>query len=65
MYTTMFKLTILFILFIDVRCWDQDQLDVFDVVEEVNQNFYQLMNIPQVSRTNHSSILLTKQKSRI
>lgn len=25
--------------------WDQDQLDVFDVVEEVNQNFYELMNI--------------------
>lgn len=27
------------------RAWDQDQLDVFDVVEEVNQNFYELMNI--------------------
>lgn len=27
--------------------WNNDDLEVFDVVEEVNQNFYELMGIPQ------------------
>lgn len=42
---------IIFILFVGVHSWDQDQMEVFDVVEEVNQNFYQLMNIPPVSKS--------------
>lgn len=29
--------------------WDNDELEVFDVVEEVNQNFYNLLGVPQVS----------------
>lgn len=29
-------------------CWDSEQLEVFDVVDEVKQNFYELMNITQV-----------------
>ncbi|XP_008551360.1 dnaJ homolog subfamily C member 1-like [Microplitis demolitor] len=27
--------------------WDDDELEVFDVVEEVNQNFYQLLGVTQ------------------
>ncbi|XP_075238024.1 uncharacterized protein F54F2.9 isoform X2 [Lycorma delicatula] len=30
-----------------VLCWDSDELEVFDVVEEVNQNFYTLLDVPQ------------------
>lgn len=29
--------------------WDDDELEVFDVVEEVNQNFYQLLGLTQVN----------------
>lgn len=28
--------------------WDNEELEVFDVVEEVNQNFYALLGVPQV-----------------
>lgn len=28
--------------------WDNDDLEVFDVVEEVNQNFYDVLGITQV-----------------
>ena len=28
--------------------WDNEELEVFDVVEEVNQNFYELLGVPQV-----------------
>ncbi|KAK0174493.1 hypothetical protein PV327_010255 [Microctonus hyperodae] len=27
--------------------WDNEELEVFDVVEEVNQNFYELLNVPK------------------
>lgn len=39
------KMLLFLLLWPAVACWDQDQLEVFDVVEEVNQNFYQLMRI--------------------
>lgn len=29
--------------------WDADQLEVFDVVEEVKVNFYEALNVSQVS----------------
>lgn len=29
--------------------WDNDELEVFDVVEEVNQNFYEVLGVTQVS----------------
>lgn len=32
--------------------WDHEELEIFDIVEEVNQNFYELMGINQVSRVN-------------
>lgn len=28
--------------------WDNDELEVFDVVEEVNQNFYDVLGVTQV-----------------
>jgi len=28
--------------------WDNDDLEVFDVVEEVNQNFYDVLGVTQV-----------------
>lgn len=31
--------------------WTQEELDLFDLVEEVGQNFYDLMQIDQVIRT--------------
>lgn len=39
--------------FLDVfrssRAWDNDELEVFDVVEEVNQNFYDVLGVTQVT----------------
>lgn len=29
--------------------WDQSELEIFDLVEEINQNFYDLLGVPQVS----------------
>lgn len=29
--------------------WDHEELEIFDIVEEVNENFYELMGIKQVS----------------
>ena len=29
--------------------WDNDELEVFDVVEEVNQNFYDVLGVPQAA----------------
>ncbi|KAA0191793.1 hypothetical protein HAZT_HAZT000897 [Hyalella azteca] len=31
------------------HCWDSVQMEVFDVVEEVNQNFYELMGLAQLT----------------
>lgn len=28
--------------------WDNEELEIFDIVEEVNQNFYELMGLKQV-----------------
>ncbi|XP_052757478.1 uncharacterized protein F54F2.9 [Galleria mellonella] len=40
-------LIILFMLTCSAYAWDDDDLEVFDVVEEVNQNFYELMGVTQ------------------
>lgn len=29
-------------------CWSQEELDLFDLVEEIGENFYDLMQIDQV-----------------
>ncbi|CAK9817926.1 DnaJ homolog subfamily C member 1 [Anthophora plagiata] len=31
------------------NAWDNDELEVFDVVEEVNQNFYEVLGVPQAA----------------
>lgn len=28
--------------------WDQDDLDIFDLVEEINENFYTVLDVQQV-----------------
>lgn len=33
-----------------VSAWDQDDLDIFDLVEEINQNFYTVLDVQQVIR---------------
>lgn len=40
---------IVVLLFSIAYAWDSEQLEVFDVVEEVKTNFYELLNITQVS----------------
>lgn len=35
-------------LILGAAAWDDGDLEVFDVVEEVNQNFYELLGITQV-----------------
>lgn len=30
------------------HAWDNDDLEVFDVVEEVNENFYNVLGVTQV-----------------
>lgn len=42
----------IFIILISAKCiltWDSEQMEVFDLVEEVKQNFYELLNVSQVS----------------
>lgn len=44
-------IVILFCLpFLNVHAWDSEQLEVFDVVDEVKENFYELLDIPKVSQ---------------
>ncbi|XP_060829466.1 dnaJ homolog subfamily C member 1-like [Bombus pascuorum] len=31
------------------NAWDNDELEVFDVVEEINQNFYEMLGVPQAA----------------
>ena len=31
-----------------VQCWDNDELEIFDLVEEVNVNFYTLLDVTEV-----------------
>ncbi|RZF32478.1 hypothetical protein LSTR_LSTR011332 [Laodelphax striatellus] len=38
---------IFFIGISSVLCFDSDEMEVFDAVEEINQNFYTLLDIPQ------------------
>lgn len=41
---------IVFLSMFSICCaWDQSELEIFDLVEEINQNFYDLLGVPQVS----------------
>jgi DnaJ family protein C protein 1 len=31
-----------------VQCWDNEELEIFDLVEEVNTNFYTLLGVTEV-----------------
>lgn len=39
---------IFFLFFVVVRAWDSEELEIFDLVEEVNKNFYDFMGLTQV-----------------
>lgn len=43
------NLLVVFTLILGAKAWDDGDLEVFDVVEEVNQNFYELLGVNQVS----------------
>lgn len=32
----------------NVSAWNQDDLEIFDLVEEINENFYALLKVDQV-----------------
>lgn len=32
----------------DVSAWDQIELEIFDLVEEINDNFYNILKVDQV-----------------
>lgn len=39
----------LFVVSVDnVSAWDQEELEIFDLVEEINQNFYTVLKVEQV-----------------
>ena len=41
---------LVFISFLSVSCaWDQSDIEIFDLVEEINQNFYDVLGVLQVS----------------
>lgn len=44
-------LTILGLSVDNVSAWDQDELEIFDLVEEINQNFYTVLKVDQVSKS--------------
>jgi len=47
----MFSLTVLLFISPAVLAWDSDEMDLFDLVEEVNKNFYEVMGLDQASTT--------------
>ncbi|CAH1788926.1 unnamed protein product [Owenia fusiformis] len=42
---------VIFLLISPIKAWDTDELELFDIVEEVNQNFYELMGLEQSAST--------------
>lgn len=44
-----FKFIVVFIIFETVCAWDSDDLEIFDLVEEIGQSFYEVLEIPEVS----------------
>lgn len=41
----------------NVSAWDQDELEIFDLVEEINENFYTILKIDQVNHLKLAFIL--------
>lgn len=46
-----FKLFLICLLVQTINAWDSEELEIFDVVEEVNRNFYEFMEISQNATT--------------
>lgn len=42
-----FKFIVVFILIETVRAWDSDDLEIFDLVEEIGQSFYEALEVPE------------------
>ena len=53
MLTRVLVPTVLFLLLLltSTYAWDQDQMEIFDVVEEVNENFYALLGVDEKAET--------------
>lgn len=48
-FVALFSLFTLLAVRVDnVSAWDQDSIEIFDLVEEINQNFYTVLKIEQV-----------------
>lgn len=45
----LFLLLFCFPYFNHIQAWDSEQLEVFDVVDEVKDNFYEILNVTKVS----------------
>lgn len=41
------------VLFTGTSAWDNDDFEIFDLVEEINENFYKMLKIEQVSHLNY------------
>lgn len=41
-------LTIFIVSVDNVSAWDQEEFEIFDLVEEINENFYNILKIKQV-----------------
>lgn len=42
--------SIFLVSFQTVNCWDDYEMDLFDLVEEINMNFYDYLGVTQVIR---------------
>lgn len=43
--------TLAILIYLSIHCvyaWDTDELEIFDLVEEINQNFYNVLGVQQV-----------------
>lgn len=43
-----------------VSAWDNDDLEIFDLVEEINENFYKVLNVEPVSNLLNGQFSLIK-----
>ena len=47
----MFSVIVLLFLIPAALAWDNEEMDLFDLVEEVNKNFYEVMGLEQATAT--------------
>ena len=58
---SVFSLTVLLFLSPAALAWDSDEMDLFDLVEEVNKNFYEVMGLDQASTTTKDVLMSVTQ----